>query len=160
MVSWTPAGTPLLFPELDSSIGNIVPAVEDMLRRVSGVEPTVINADGGIQLAARISFSDGIGSGAVVAEIFRYRDAVRIDLRIDHNRVFADADGTPSNRRCFLNDYVASVTIEPGASDLPAPFVRGVVGGATAARDAVRRHNRRARGPWEEMRVAATAAQE
>jgi hypothetical protein len=54
-----------------------------------------------------------------------------------------------------LNDYVASITIRDLCESLPPDFVRGVVAGIAAARDAVRRHNRRCQAPWNEVRVAA-----
>ena len=155
MNAWKNAGAPLLFPELDDNVGNIVPAVEDLLRRVTNQQPTARSEDSTVELVAPLAFPDRIGWGKVVADVFRYREAVRIDLKIDHNRMFAMAGGAPSDRRCFFNDYVASVSVPFGESELPATFVRGVVAGVAAARDAVRRHNRSSRGPWDEIRVAA-----
>ena len=59
--------------------------------------------------------------------------------------MYASPDGTPSDQACYLNDFVASVTVPQGATALPEEFVRHVVAGIAAARDAVRRHNRRYR---------------
>ncbi len=144
--------------ELDARMGNLVPAVVSLLQRLASADPTVTNEDGGgsgVRVTSPLSFPDGIGEGSIVCEVFIYRGAVRLDLQIDHNRKFAVADGTASERRCYLNDYVASVTLDADQETLPVDFVRGVVAGVAAARDAVRRHNRRASVPWHEVRVAA-----
>ena len=90
-----------------------------------------------------------------MATLFHYRDEVRLDIEVEHNRVFARTGGTPTERACYLNDFVASVTIPPGAQELPEEFVRHVVAGIAAARDAVRRHNRRNAAPWSEVHVSA-----
>ncbi|MCH9015613.1 MAG: hypothetical protein IH877_08020 [Gemmatimonadetes bacterium] len=146
----------LAFPSIEDAVGHLVPEVEGLLRRVTGSEPHVVASDeSGIKISSPLGFPDGIGSGAVVVELFRYRDGVRLDVRVEHNRFFAKADGSPSDRPCFLNDYVGTVTIEPSTESLPQEFVRQTVAGLSATREAVRRHNRQARGPWEEIRVAA-----
>ena len=144
--------------ELDARVGNLVPAVVSLLQRLTSADPTVTNEEdrgSGVRFTSPLSFPDGIGEGSIVCEVFVYRSAVRLDLHIDHNRTFALADATASERRCYLNDYVASVTLDADQETLPVEFVRGVVAGVAAARDAVRRHNRRAAVPWHEVRVAA-----
>lgn len=142
--------------ELDSDIGVLVPALEDLLSRVTGGEPTVADFErNSIRLVAVLPFPDDIGHGEVVAALFHYRDEVRLDVEVEHNRMFARPDGTASDRACYLNDFVASVTIKSGAQEIPEEFVRHVVAGIAAARDAVRRHNRRSAAPWNEVQVAA-----
>ncbi len=142
--------------ELDSDIGVLVPGLDGLLSRVTGDESTVAEFDrSSIRFVAPLPFPDGIGKGEVVATLFHYRDEVRLDVEVEHNRMFARTDGTPSERACYLNDFVASVTIAPGAQELPEEFVRHVVAGIAAARDAVRRHNRRNAAPWSEVHVSA-----
>ena len=142
--------------ELDARVDNLVPAVVSLLRRITSTEPAITYDQGaGVKFTSELSFPDGIGEGEIVCDVFLYRNAVRLDLHIDHNRTFALADGGPSERRCYLNDYIASVTLDSDEDTLPVVFVRGVVAGVAAARDAVRRHNRRANVPWHEIRVAA-----
>jgi len=141
--------------DLETSMTNVTPQVADLLERITNVEPTVTDAANGVRLTSPLVFPDGIGAGAVTAELFRYRDQVRLDIRVDHDRVFASPSGEPTERRCFLNDYIASVTLAAGTEALPADFVRSVVAGIAAARDAVRRHNKQAKAPWNEVRVTA-----
>jgi hypothetical protein len=142
--------------ELDSDIGVLVPGLDNLLSRVTGVEPTVAEFErSSIRLMAVLPFPDGIGHGEVVATLFHYRDQLRLDVEVEHNRMFARPDGSPSDRECYLNDFVASVTLAPGAQELPEEFVRHVVAGIAAARDAVRRHNRRNAAPWSEVQVSA-----
>jgi hypothetical protein len=141
---------------LQESLLQLVPVVTDLLKRITHVDPVVTaSGEGGTLITAALTFPDHIGEGSLVAELFRYRDALRLDIRIDHNRYFALADGAPTERRCFLNDYVASHTMAPGEQELPTEFVRNVVAGVSAARDAVHRHNKRCQAPWNEVRVAA-----
>jgi len=102
-----------------------------------------------------LRFPDGIGLGRVVAQLFRYRDKVRLDIEIVHNRTFARPDGAPSDRRCFMNDFIASVAIAAKTEDLETDFRRGVVSGVHAAREAVQRHNRQQIAPWNQVKVAA-----
>lgn len=157
MNAWTNSGTDLVFPELDGSVGSMVPAAEDLLRRVTGEEPAVsADSETGVKLRVPLTFPDGVGAGEIVAEVFKYRDAVRFDLRLAHNRVFAHTSGKPTSQSCFLNDFVASISVSKGSTEFPAEFVRGVISGVSAAKDAVRRHNRRSRGPWDEVRVVGT----
>ena len=142
--------------EIDGRLESLVPAVVSLLQRITSVKPTVTYTVGtDVKFSSELSFPDGIGEGEIAAELFVYRNAVRLDLHLEHNRVFAMADGNPSERRCYLNDFVASVALDVGQDTIPNDFVRGVVAGVTAARDAVRRHNRRAKLPWNEILVAA-----
>ena len=142
--------------ELETDIGALVPALDDMVSRVSGEDATVAEFDRtSIRLTAPLPFPDGIGHGEVAAHLHRYREEIRVDIGIVHNRVFARPDGSPSDRPCYLNDFVASVTLAHGTPELPAEFVRHVVSGVAAARDGVRRHNRRSRAPWNEVNVTA-----
>lgn len=142
--------------ELESDLAVLVPALDDLVSRVTGSESTVAEFDRTrIRLTAPLTFPDEIGHGEVVASLFRYRNEIRLDIEIAHDRVFARPDGTPSDRSCYLNDFVASVTLAPGTRESPEEFVRHVVAGVAAARDAVRRHNRRNRAPWSEVQVGA-----
>ena len=141
--------------EIDARLESFIPAVVSLLQRITSVKPTVTYVGTDVKFSSELSFPDGIGEGEIAAELFVYRDAVRLDLHLEHNRVFATANSRPSGRRCYLNDFVASVTLDAEQDTLPNDFVRGVVAGVTAARDAVRRHNRRAKLPWNEIRVAA-----
>ena len=142
--------------ELDTEVGVLVPALEDLLSRVTRSESTVLEFDrNSIRLGAHFTFPDEIGRGDVVANLFRYGDEIRLDIEVEHNRMFARPDGTPSDRACYLNDFVASVTLVPGTREFPEAFVRHVVAGVAAARDAVPRHNRRNRAPWNEVQVTA-----
>ncbi len=142
--------------EIDDRLESFIPAVVSLLQRITSVKPTVTHAVGtDVKFSSELSFPDGIGEGEIAAELFVYRDAVRLDLHLEHNRVFATANSRPSGRRCYLNDFVASVTLDAEQDTLPNDFVRGVVAGVTAARDAVRRHNRQAKLPWNEIRVVA-----
>ncbi len=140
--------------EIDARLESFIPAVVSLLQRITSVKPTVTCEGTDVKFSSELSFPDGIGEGEIAVELFVYRDAVRLDLHLEHNRVFATAHSRPSGRRCYLNDFVASVTLDAEEDTLPNDFVRGVVAGVTAARDAVRRHNRRAKLPWNEIRVA------
>ena len=141
--------------EIDARLESFIPAVVSLLQRITSVKPTVTYEGTDVKFSSELSFPDGIGKGEIAVELFVYRNTVRLDLHLEHNRVFATGNGSPSGRRCYLNDFVASVTLDAEQDTLPNDFVRGVVAGVTAARDAVRRHNRRAKLPWNEIRVAA-----
>ena len=155
MTGCNDSNTALGISEMDAPVGNLVPAVINLLQRVSAVEPNIVSEQPtDVKVTSPLTFPDGIGEGKLVAELFVYRDDIRFDLHIDHDRVFATADGEPSDRRCYLNDYVASVTLDRKEDQLSSDFVRKVVAGVAAARDAVRRHNRRSQAPWNEIRVA------
>src|ERR1041384_3630757 len=114
--------------ELESDIGILVPGLENLLSRVAGAEPLVAEFERtSIRLVAPLTFPDSIGHGEVVATLFHYRDQVRLDVEIEHNRMFARPDGTPSDRACYLNDFVASVTLAQGAQALPDEVGRPAV---------------------------------
>jgi hypothetical protein len=142
--------------ELDRTIDTLAPSVEALLERLSPKAGVVTEVtDSGFRAEVPLSFPDGIGRGTVVAELFRYHDTVRFDVVVDHNRRFVRPDGSPSDRRCYLNDYQASVTLPRGAGELPESVVRSIVSGVHAARDGVARHNRLHQQPWHEVRIAA-----
>lgn len=144
------------YRELHETIERIVPAVEALLQRFGSTEELACEQQGsGLRLTMPIRFPDGIGRGDIVARIFRYRDAVRLDIGIEHNRVFRKPDGTASERRCFFNDFVASVRLEAGAEGVPPDFRRRVLSGIFAAREAVQRYNREHPEPWNEVKVVA-----
>ena len=147
---------PVLSRELEDTIESLVPAVEDLLQRITGAAPEVTEGDvSDVLFAAPLRFPDGIGQGQVLASLFRWRDTVRLDIEIVHNRAFATPQGRASERSCFLNDYEASVTVQTGTTELPASFQREVISGISAARDAVQRYNRRNDAPWSQVRVVA-----
>ena len=156
MTGCTESKIPVLGRDLEEKIESLVPAVEDLLQRITGTVPEGGEGEGSdIVIAAPLRFPDGIGQGRVVASIFRWRDTVRLDITVEHNRVFATPRGASSDRRCFLNDYQASVTLEMGQDELPEAFQREVISGISAARDAVQRYNRRNSAPWNQVVVAA-----
>jgi len=99
-------------------------------------------------------FPDGIGRGEVVARVFRYRDTVRVDIELEHNRMLAKPDGSASERRCYLNDYIATVTPEIGATELPGDWAMSVLRGVKNAVEAVQRHNKAQASPWGQVGVA------
>lgn len=143
----TPPSVPLVKPEL--GVERLVPAVTDLLRRVSGSEPIVRSGPSSdTRLSASVSFPDGVGRGEVMVSLFMYRGRPRIDIHLDHNRVFAAPGGLATSKRCYLNDYKASLLLPDGSEALPTEFVRSVVAGLHAAKDAVRRHNHRWQSPW------------
>lgn len=146
----------ILYRELDRTIDQLVPGVEELLQRFGPAEQLTCEPHGGGQmLSMPMHFPDGIGRGDIVARVFRYRDNVRVDIEIEHNRVFRKPDGSASGRRCFFNDFVASVRLDSGAETVPPDFRRRVIAGISAARDAVQRYNRAHPEPWNEVRVVA-----
>lgn len=150
------SGTTVLRQELDRTIETIGPFVEALLQRLSPSEAVTSElGDGSLRAEVPLRFSDGVGRGAVVAELFRYHDTVRLDIQIEHNRRFVKPDGTPSDRRCYLNDFQASLTLPRGAAELPEAFQRAVVSGVLAAREGVARHNRLHPQPWHQIQIAA-----
>jgi hypothetical protein len=156
MTGCTDSSLPVICRELDETIENLVSVVEDLLQRLSDAAPIGTETEGsGARLTVPLRFPDGIGQGQVVASLFRWREAVRLDIDIVHNRTFTRPDGGASDRRCFLNDYEASVKLPVGTSELPEEFERQVISGVLAARDAVQRYNRRSQAPWCQVRVAA-----
>ncbi len=142
---------------LEETIERLVPPVEHLLQRVAPQE--IVTTDPGTAeatVSVPLRFPDGLGGGRVVAKLFRYRDTVRLDVELEHNRVFARPDGSPSDRRCFLNDFMASATIAAGAEQLPEEFRRQVLRGVHHARHAVQEHNKKHQAPWNQMHVVAT----
>jgi hypothetical protein len=145
-----------LLRRLDATAERIIPVVGGLLERLSPAGPLTTERDGGIvELSVPVRFPDGVGTGTITARVFRYRTSVRVDLAITHNRVLARADGQPTDRHCFLNDYVASTTLGPDDAALPERFVTEVVQGVGAAVTAVENHNRRHPQPWRRVEVAA-----
>lgn len=150
------SGTSVVRQELDRTIETIGPLAEALLQRLSPSEAITSElGDAGLKAEVPLSFPDGLGRGSVVAQLFRYHDTVRLDLQIEHNRRFVSPDGTPSDRRCYLNDFQASVTLPRAATELPEAFQRAVVSGVLAARDGVARHNRLHPQPWHQIRIGA-----
>lgn len=159
MTGCTDSSVGLIYRDLDETIASLTPRVEALLQPIAPNEAISRESDeAGIRFAVPLRFPDGIGSGVVVARLFRYRDAVRIDVEIVHDRMLARPDGTASDRRCYLNDFVASVSLGAGTEELPADFRRTVLRGVKLARDAVQRHNRTEAAPWNQIRVVASAA--
>ena len=141
---------------LDETVEGLVPAVSALLQRMASRDTVASDFDeAGYRFSVPLHFPDAIGRGQVVARLFRYRDSVRLDVEIVHNRVFARSSGAPSDRRCYMNDFVASVTVPADTAGLPEDFERGVLRGVRAARDAVQRHNRAATAPWNQITVTA-----
>ena len=150
------SGLTLARRELDRTIETLAPLVEALLERLSpdaGV--TSETTDFGLRADVPLRFPDGIGRGTVQAQLFRYHDTVRLDLVVEHTRRFLRPDGSPSDRRCYLNDFQASLTLPRGATELPESFVRSVVSGVHAAREGVARHNRLHPQPWHQIRIGA-----
>jgi hypothetical protein len=129
--------------------------VEALLQRLSPGDAVANEPnDTGIRAEVPLHFPDGVGHGSLVAELFRYHDTVRLDLVVEHNRRFIRPDGAPSDRRCYLNDFQASITLARGTAELPEGFTRQVVSGVLAAREGVARHNRLHPQPWHQIRIA------
>jgi len=145
-----------LTQRLDDAVVRLVPSVAALLERLSSSGELVTRTEHRIQiLTVPLRFPDGIGRGSIVARVFRYRTSVRVDLEIVHNRVLANAAGVPSQRPCFLNDFVTSVALGPEAEALPPEFVRQVLTGVRNATAAVESHNKRHPEPWGQVRVVA-----
>lgn len=156
MTGCTESSLGLIHRELEETIELLVPRVEAMLQPIPADDVMAREPDGaGYRFAVPISFPDGIGRGHVVAQLFRYRDTVRLDVEIVHNRVLARPGGGPSDRRCYLNDFVASTSLPVGAEEVPLDFVRSVLRGVRNARDAVQRYNRDQSAPWNQVKVVA-----
>jgi hypothetical protein len=157
MTGCVESGNSVLFRELDATIEELAPAVEDLLQRAGPAEQIRSDAgEGGIKYAMPVHFPDGIGQGQLVARLFRYREAVRLDVELEHNRVFTRPDGGASDRRCFFNDFVASITLPAGTRELSVDFRRRVLSGLHAAREAVQRYNRKHPEPWNAVKVVAS----
>ena len=156
MTGCTESGLALLQRELDETIEKLLPAVESLMQALASNEGVECESeDDGHAFTVPLRFPDGICTGMVVAKVFRYRERVRLDIEIAHNRVFAGTDGRHSDRRCFMNDFVASTSFAPGTEEVPNDFRRYVVSGVLAARDAVQRHNRQQTAPWNRVSVAS-----
>jgi hypothetical protein len=156
MTGCTDSSLPVICREIDETIEHLAPVVEHLLQRLSDVAQVTSETEGsGVRLTVPLRFPDGIGQGQVVASLFRWREAVRLDIEIVHNRTFTKPDGSASSRRMFLNDYTASIKLAVGTTELPQEFERQVVSGVSAACDAVQRYNRRHQAPWSMVRVAA-----
>ena len=137
----------------------LIPATAELLRRLSGKEPAVACLeDLGIVMSTAYPFPDQIGRGELIAMIFTYRGLVRLDIRLEHNRVFASLTGRATEHRCFLNDYLASIVLPRDAEELPESFVFSVLSGVRAAANAVRAHNERHSVSWLRASVATSAA--
>ncbi|MBE0593627.1 MAG: hypothetical protein IH616_14635 [Gemmatimonadales bacterium] len=150
------SGSSLVYQRLDEAVEALVPAVSALLERAAAGESITSESDDvGHRFVAPLRFPDGIGRGTIVCKLFRYRDKVRIDVELVHNRMFARNDGAPSDRRCYLNDFVASSTVPADARELSTDFVRSVLRGIKAAREGVQRHNRTQSAPWSQVMVAA-----
>lgn len=134
----------------------LVAEATSLVRRVAGTEPIVSEREREVRFTAPVTFTDGVGRGEVMAALFPYRGRLRLDLTLEHDRVFARPDGSATETHCYLNDYKASLQLEAEALTLPDEFVRNVIAGVSAARDAVRRYNRRCGSDW--FRVQVTRA--
>jgi len=144
-----------LMRRLDAAVEALVPAVVELLGRVGHGQVDTGREDGVHTAGVPLRFPDGIGRGRLTARVFRYRTSVRVDLAIAHNRVIALATGRATDRSCFLNDYVASVTLGPEDAVLPEKFVTRVETGVRAALTAVEDHNRRYPQPWSRIQVSS-----
>lgn len=156
MTGCTDSQLPVVTRELDETIDRLVPAVEDLLQRLTDSASVLSEVEETeVKVTAPLQFPDGIGHGQIVARLFKWREEVRIDIEIVHDRAFTRPDGTASDRKCFLNDYEASISLSAGTDTIPSDFERQVISGVSAARDAVQRHNRRHRAPWSQVSVTA-----
>jgi len=136
----------------------LIPATAELLQRLSGQEPAVsCLEDLGIVASTTYPFPDGIGRGELIAMIFSYRGKLRLDIRLEHNRVFASRFGRVTNNRCFLNDYLASTVLPLNCKVLPVSFVSSVLSGVRHAGNAVLRHNQRHDVSWLRAGVAASS---
>jgi hypothetical protein len=150
------SGSFLSTERLGETVESLAPAVAALLQRIAPTEVVATESDAaGYRFVLPVRFPDGIGVGTVLARLFRYRDRVRLDVEVVHNRMFAKADGSPSDRRCYMNDFVASTAIASDATELPPDFERSVLRGVLRAREGVQRHNRVRAAPWNQVVIAA-----
>jgi hypothetical protein len=140
---------------LDETVERLVPHVATLLGSLAEGDVRTQREGNVHVLSVPLRFPDGIGHGAVVARVFRYRTSARVDLEIVHDRVMAAANGTPTAHPCFLNDFVASVSLGVDAEELPPEFVRSVRVGVRDAVMAVETHNQRHPQPWGRIEVVA-----
>ena len=158
MTGCTDSSVGLIYRELDETIASLTTQVEAMLQPIAPDHAVSRESEeDGCRFAIPLHFPDRIGNGGVVARLFRYRDRIRLDVEIVHDRMLARPDGTPSDRRCYLNDFVASVALGAGTGELPADFRRSVLRGIKLARNAVQRHNREEAAPWNQIHPVALA---
>ncbi len=145
------------FADADFQGSALIPSTVDLLRRVSDCEPSVTRLDEvGIVISTRYSFPDQIGRGELIALVFEYRGNVRIDIRLEHNRVLSTSNRVRNGHHCFLNDFLASTVVPLDAKELPNPFVSSVLRGVQTAGDAVRVYNERHSVSWLRFKVAVT----
>ena len=150
--------TPVIEPtstQIAPDIAVLTQSISDLIGRAAQSDQVALeNRHGALAISAPVFFPGGIGQGRLCAEAFCYRGRVRIDVCLAHNRVFARPDGSPSDRRLYLNDFVASTTLDADQEDVPDAFVQHVLDGVARARAAVRRHNADPGAYWQEILVA------
>jgi hypothetical protein len=143
--------------QVDHTVTRLLPEVAGLLEGLTSQGELRTHRENGDHiLSIPLGFPDGIGHGALVARVFRYRDVARVDLEIVHDRMLADGAGTATTRPCFLNDFVASISLSPGTERLPDDFRAQVRSGVRSAVAAVEEHNRRHPQPWSQVRVVAS----
>lgn len=141
--------------DMAPDIGALTHSIVELIGDAAESDQVAVERDGSnLNISAPVSFPGGVGHGCLCAETFCYRGRVRLDVTLAHNRVFARPDGTPSDRRLYLNDFVASTTLDAGLDVVPAAFAEHVSDGVARARDAVRRHNADPGAYWQEIIVA------
>jgi hypothetical protein len=156
MTGCVESGLRTLEREIEGTIEVLGRAAEDLLRLTDADETVSVESeDGELRAIIPLRFPDGIGEGVIIAELFRYHDSVRLDVHIEHNRRFVAPRGGASDRRCFFNDFEASITMPPGTTELPSEFRKKVRVGIEVARHGVQRHNRQFAQPWHQVRVVA-----
>jgi hypothetical protein len=150
------AGAATITDPWQEAAERLLPAVVELVRRASRAEPSVQRRDAAdLRVRAGLRFPDGIGHGELVADLFRYRNELRLDLRLEHDRMLATAVGGRTNVPCYLNDYQTSVTLSPSAPGLPQPFVVRVVEGVKGALSAVERAGAKSVVGWGLVNVVA-----
>ncbi len=150
------SGSSLVYQRLDEGVERLAPAVTALLQRAAPDDIVATEAEEfGLRCIVPVRFPDGVGRGNAVARVFRYRDYLRVDVEVVHNRMFARKDGSASERRCYLNDFVASLSLGADATALTPEFERSVLRGINGAREGVQRHNREQAAPWGQVTVAA-----
>jgi hypothetical protein len=143
--------------QVDETVARLLPEVVTLLEDLSSEgELRSHQENGGNVLSIPLRFPDGIGHGALVARVFRYRDTARVDVEVVHDRMLADAAGVATTRSCFLNDFVDSIALSPGTERLPDEFRTRVRGGVRGAVAGVETHNRRHPQPWSRVRVVSS----
>jgi len=136
--------------EMSVAMERLAPAASGLVRRIAGQEPVRYSrpATHDIRISAPIRFPDGVGHGELVATLFGYRGALRVDITIEHDRMLATPEGVRTGTPCYLNDYQTSITLPLGALELPALFVQRTVAGVAAALGAVQRYVKRSAVAW------------